>query len=183
MWSILWSRFHIWKSFKLCWTKSCYTPPTKPRSAPDETALHWCATPCGNTFAGWNSGPVKSVTARATRGIRKPTRRHGVGNRRLRGRKNNQRKNRARRSSALSVCPARQKAAGPGAHAQQRDRVSIHRHGGACHVDDSRRAFGSCAERGGWHEGPMRGKPAQRRYRFAAAPGEACGPAQFRTDE
>ncbi len=33
MWSILWNRFHICKSFKSCWIKSCYTPPTKPRSA------------------------------------------------------------------------------------------------------------------------------------------------------
>ena len=34
MWSILWNGFHIWKSFKSCWIKSCYTPPTTPRSAP-----------------------------------------------------------------------------------------------------------------------------------------------------
>ncbi len=67
MWSILWSRFNIWKSFKSCWIKSCYTPPTKPRSARSETGPLWCATPCGNISAGWNCEPVKNATARATR--------------------------------------------------------------------------------------------------------------------
>src|SRR5277367_664645 len=37
LWSILWSRFHIWKSFKSCWIRSCYTPPTEPRRARSET--------------------------------------------------------------------------------------------------------------------------------------------------
>jgi len=84
----VWSRFHIWKSFKSCWIKSCYTPPTKPRSALGETGPHWCATLCGNIFAGSNCEPAKSATARATREIREPTRKRGVGNRRPRGRKN-----------------------------------------------------------------------------------------------
>jgi len=155
MWSILLNRFHIWKSFKSCWTKSCYTPPTKLRSALGETGPLWCATPCGNISAGWNCEPVKSATAKATRDIRKPTRKRGVGNRRPLGRKNSQRKNSPRpdsprRGSALPVCRARQDArqetTGPRAHAQQRHRVFIHGHGCACHFHDSRRTIGSRAE-------------------------------------
>jgi mRNA interferase MazF len=99
MWSILWNRFHICKSFKSCWIKSCYTPPTKPRSALGETGPLWCATPCGNISVGWNCEPVKSATARATHDSRKPTRKRGVGNRRPRGRKSS-----PRRGSALPVC-------------------------------------------------------------------------------
>jgi hypothetical protein len=92
MWSILWNGFHICKSCKSCWIKSCYTPPTRPRSALSETGPLWYATRCGNISAGWNCEPVKSATARATRDVcrptRKPTRKRGVGNRRPRGRKN-----------------------------------------------------------------------------------------------
>ena len=92
MWSILWNGFHICKSFKSYWIKSCYMPPTKPRSALGETVPPWCATPCGNISGGWNCGPEKSATARATRGIRQPTRKRGVGSRRPRGRKNSPRR-------------------------------------------------------------------------------------------
>ena len=91
MWSILWSGLHIWKSFKSCWIKSFYTPPTRPRSGPSETGLLWCAMPCGNISGGWNCEPVKSATARVTRDIRKPTRRSGVGKRRPLGHKNSSR--------------------------------------------------------------------------------------------
>ena len=151
MWSILWNGFHIWKSFKSCWIKSCYTPPTRPRSAPGETGPLWCATPCGNISAGWNCEPVKSATARATRDIRKPTRKRGVGNRRPRGRKTSRRKNSPRpdsprRSSALPVCRSRQKTTGSRAHPRQRHRVFIHSHGCAGHFHDSRRAIGSRSE-------------------------------------
>jgi hypothetical protein len=88
MWSTLLSRFHISKLFKSCWIKSCCTPPTGPRSARSETGPLWCATPCGNISAGWNCGPVKSATARATRDSRTPPRKRGVGKRRPCGRKN-----------------------------------------------------------------------------------------------
>jgi mRNA-degrading endonuclease toxin of MazEF toxin-antitoxin module len=136
MWGILWNRFHICKSFKSCWTKSCYTPPTKPRSALGETVPLWCATPCGNISAGCNCEPVKSATARATRGYRKPARKRGVGNRRPRGRKNS-----PRRGSALPVYRARQETTGPRAHPRQRHRVFVHSHGCACHIHDSRRTM------------------------------------------
>ena len=52
MWSILWNRFHICRSFKSCSTKSCYTLPTKPRSALGETGPLWCAMLCGNISTG-----------------------------------------------------------------------------------------------------------------------------------
>jgi hypothetical protein len=121
MWGILWNRLHIGKSFKSCWIKSCYTPPTKPRSALGETVPLWCATPCGNISAGCNCEPVKSATARATRGCRKPARKRGLGNRMPRGRKNS-----PRRGSALPVCRARQKTTDPRAHSRRRHRVFVH---------------------------------------------------------
>jgi len=93
MWSRLWNRFHICRSFRSSWTKSCYTPPTKPPNAAGETGPLWCATPCGNISAGWNCGRVRSATVRATRNSRKPARKRGVGNRRRCGRKNSPRKN------------------------------------------------------------------------------------------
>src|SRR5208282_2027660 len=151
MWSILWNGFHICKSFKSCWIKSCYTPPTKPRSALSEIVPLWCATPCGNISAGWNCEPAKSATARATRDSPKPTRKRGVGNRRPRGRKNSRRKNSPRpdtprRGSALPVCRARQKTTRSRAHPQQRHRLFIHGHGCACHFHDSRSAIGGRSE-------------------------------------
>src|SRR6267143_3463910 len=141
MWSILWDRFHICESFKSSWIKSCYTPPTKPRSALGETGPLWCARPCGNISAGWNCAPVKCATARATRDSLQPTRKRGVGNRRPRGRKNS-----PRRSSALPVCRARQETTGPRAHPQQRPRLFIHGLGGACHLYHTRCAIGSRSE-------------------------------------
>jgi len=156
MWSILWNRFHICKLFKLFWIKSCYTPPTKPRSARSETVPRWCAMPCANISAGWNCEPVKNATARATRDSRKPTQKRGVGNRRPRGRKTSRRKNSPRsdsprsdsprRGSALPVRGSRQKTAGPRPHPQQRHRVFIDGHGRACHFHDSRRPIGSRAQ-------------------------------------
>jgi hypothetical protein len=146
MWSILWSRFHICKSFKSCWIKSCYMRPTKPPSALRETVPLWCATRCGSISAGWNCERVRSVTAKATRGSRKPTRKPGVGNRRPRGRKNSPRSDCPRRSSALPVCRARQNTTGPRAHPEQRHRLSVHSHGCAYHFYDSRRAIGSGSE-------------------------------------
>ena len=56
------------------------------------------------------------------------------------------RKNSARRGSALPVCRARQETTGPRAHPQQRHRVFIHGHGCACHFHHSRRAIGSRSE-------------------------------------
>jgi len=91
MWSILWNRFHICKSFKSYWIKSCYTLRTKPRSALSETVPLWCETPCENISVGWNCKPVRGATARATRDSRKPTQKRGLGNRRPRGRKNSPR--------------------------------------------------------------------------------------------
>ncbi len=146
MWSILWNRLHICKSFKSCSTKSCYTPPTRPRSALGETGLLWCATPCANISAGWNCEPLKSATARATCDSRQPTRKRGVGNRRPRGRKNSPRPDSPRRGSALPICRARQKTAGPRAHAQQRHCLSIHGHGRARYFHHSRSAIRSRAE-------------------------------------
>src|ERR1700690_612893 len=172
MWSTLWNGFNIWKSFKSCWIRSCYTPPTKPRSAPGETGLLWCATPCGNICSGWNCEPGKSATVTATRGRRKPTRKRGVGNRRGRGRKNS-----PGRGSALPVFRARQEATGARASPRQRHRVFIDSHGCSCHFNHSRRAIGGCSERGGRHEVPVRGEPAQCDYGVATAPGETCGPA------
>src|SRR6266403_4029790 len=170
VWSILWSGFHICKSFKSCWIKSCYMRPTKPRSALGETVPPWCATPFGNIFAGWNCEPVKSATARATRDIRKRTPKRGVGNRRLRGRENS-----PRRGSALPVRRGRQderqETTGPRAHPQQRHRVFIHSHGSSGHFHDSRRTIGSRSERGGRHEVHVRGEPAQCSYSVATAPG------------
>ena len=146
MWSILWNGFHIWRSCKSCWIKSCYTPPTKPQSALGETVPLWCATHSGNISADWNCEQVKNATTRATRDSRKPTRKRGAGNRRPRGRKNSRRKNSPRRGSPLRVCRARQETAGPRAHPQQRHRLFIHSHGCACHVHDSRRTIGSRSE-------------------------------------
>jgi len=146
VWNILWNRFHICKSFKSCWIKSCYTPPTRPRSALSKTGPPWCATPCGNISTDWGCEPVKSATARATRDIRKPSRKRGVGKRRPRGRESRPRKNSPGRGSALPVCRPRQDAAGPRAHPQQRDRVFIHGDGCASYFHDSRRAIGSGSE-------------------------------------
>jgi len=172
MCSILWNKFHIWKSFKSCSIKSCYTPPTKPRSAPGEIGPLWCATPCGNISVGWNCASVKRATARATRDSRNPTRKRRVGNRRPRGRKNS-----PRRSSALPVCRARQETSGPRAHPQQRRHVFIHSHGCACHFDHSRRAIGSRSERGRRHEVSLRSKPAQRSHCISTAIRKTRGPA------
>jgi len=91
MWSILWNGFHICKSFKSCWIKSFYMPPTKPRSALNETVPLWCAMPCGNISAGWNCGPMRSATARVTCDNRKPTQKRGAGKRRVCGRKSSPR--------------------------------------------------------------------------------------------
>ena len=144
VWSILWSGFHICKSFKSYWMKSCYMPPTRPRSAPGETGPLWCAMPCGNISAGWNCEPVKSATARATRDIHKPTWRRGVGKRRPRGRKNSaEAKNCPRRCPALRVRAARQETACVGAYPRQCHRVLIHRNGCAGDFHDSWRAVRS----------------------------------------
>jgi hypothetical protein len=192
MWSTLSNRLHICKSFKSCWIKGCYRPPTKPRSALSETGPLWCATPCGNISVGWNCEPVKNATARATRDRRKLTRKRRVGNRRPRGRKNSPRhiprhsprhiprhspRHIPRRSTALPVRRARQETTGPRAHPQQCHRLFIHSHGCSCHFHNSRRTVGSRSERGGRHEVPVRGKSAQCSYGVATAPGETCGPA------
>ena len=181
MWSILWTRFHIWKSFKSCWIKSSYRPPTKLRSARGETGLLWCAMPCGNISAGWSCEPVKNATARATCDSRQPTRKRGLGNRRLRGRKNSPRRNRPRYSTrgspTLPVCSSRQDATGPRAHPQQRRRLFIHGHGCAGYFHHSRCAIGSRAQRGGRHEVSLRSQPAQHGHCISTAIRKTRGPA------
>ena len=144
MWSILWNIFHICKSFKSCWIRSCYMPPTKPRSARSETVRLWCAMPCGNISGGWKCELVRNATARAICDSRWPMRKREVGKQRPRGREN--RPSGPRGHSAVSVCPARQEAARSSTHPQQRHRVSIHSYGCAGYFHDSRRAVGSCSE-------------------------------------